>query len=99
MDIYFCENIIGHYFILYTRLRYYCFTKLKAFLFGLLEVIKHPPTVGTFCKSWAFPKIQIQLVICGRWRGVCAQGVGTRSNGGHPVLWTRLHTHSHIQNA
>ncbi len=45
--------------------------KLKAFLFSLLEVIRHPPTVGTFCKSWAFPKIQIQLVICGQWWSVC----------------------------
>ena len=79
---------------------FFCFffTKLKAFLSSLLEVIRHPPTVGTFCKSWAFPKIQIRLVICGRWWGVCvcAQGVGTRSNGRYPVLWTLLHTHSHI---
>lgn len=66
----------------------------KGILVCLLEVIRHPPTVGTFCKSWAFPNNLILLVICGQ--RVYAHGAGRHSNGGHPVLQILLHTLTHI---
>lgn len=89
------ETFISHRSLLYIVCSIIVVSwSLKHFLFSLLEMISTPPTVGTFCKSWAFPKIQIQLVICGQWWGVCAQGVGTRSNGGHPVQWTPLRRHT-----
>lgn len=92
--MYFCESIRSLPYIVYKY--YCCFVKLKAFSLSLLEVIRHPPAVGTFCKSWAFPKNQICLVICGwRW-GVCMHRrlESTQTEG--ILCCGLLHTHSHI---
>lgn len=52
------KNLTDHYFMGSTWLPAYCrIVEPSALVYRLLEVITHPPTVGTFCNSWAFPKM------------------------------------------